>query len=303
MKESKRRFLICSLCLLLAFPAYALGEQKQENSKSEPPKSAAQIKAREAAARREQKNQELFAAVDAQTIGPVLKLLAAGADVNCRDREGMTPLMHAAVHGGTDLTRLLLDRGAVVNTTDSFGVTPLMQAAWAGHVRIVEMFLAAGADPNLQSVLEFPVLKKAGVNALMAACMNGNFEVARVLLDSDARLNQQDAQGQTALMHASQLGSAQLVDLLISKGAQMEIKDQFGRTALTIATIYGHYDVVCVLVSAGANVYTKDIHNMKPIVYASALDHGEIYKFLEAAMAERAMSRHATGLKSLKGAM
>jgi ankyrin repeat protein len=84
---------------------------------------------------------------------------------------------------------------------------------------------------------------------------------------------------------------------LLSRGAKTEIKDQLGRTALTIATIYGNYDVVCVLVSAGANVHCKDIHNMKPIVYASALDHGDIYKFLEAAMARKPSSSQAAGFK------
>ena len=80
---------------------------------------------------------------------------------------------------------------------------------------------------------------------------------------------------------------------MLSRGAKTEIKDQFGRTALTIATIYDNLDVVCILVSAGANVHTKDIHNKKPIVYASALDHGDIYKFLEAAMARKPSSNSA----------
>ena len=94
-------------------------------------------------------------------------------------------------------------------------------------------------------------------------------------------------------MHASREGFSQIADLLLSKGAYTEIKDEFGRTALTIATIYGHYNVVCILVSAGANVNTKDIHNMKPIVYASALDRGDIYKYLEAAMARSPLSPQA----------
>ncbi|MGA2937243.1 MAG: ankyrin repeat domain-containing protein [Syntrophobacteraceae bacterium] len=297
MKESKCGVLICSLCLLLAFSAPALGQQKQEQLKPGEIMSEAQIKARAAAAKREQLNQELFAAVNSQASGTVLKLLAAGADVNGRDRDGMTPLMHAALQGSSELTQLLLGKGAVVNLTDTFGITALMQAAWAGHTQVVEMLMTQGADLNLQSILEVPRLKKAGINALMGASMNGNLEVVRLLLASDARLNQQDAQGQTALMHASREGFSQIVDLLLSKGANTEIKDEFGRTALTVATIYAHYDVVCLLVTAGANVHTTDIHNMKPIVYASALDRGEIYKYLQAAMARRPLSTQAVGFR------
>jgi ankyrin repeat protein len=298
MKESKCRVLICSLSLLLAFSAPALGQQKQEKSKQPVATlSEDQMKARAAAARRELLNQELFAAVDSEASGAVRKMLTRGADVNGRDRDGMTPLMHAALQGSSELIQLLLDKGAVVNLTDTFGVTALMQAAWAGHTEVLETLMTQGADVNLQSVLEVPRLKKAGVNALMGASMNGNLEVVRLLLAGDARLNQQDAQGQTALMHASQAGFSQIADLLLSKGANTEIKDQFGRTALTVATIYGHYDVVCLLVAAGADVYTKDIHNMKPIVYASALDRGEIYKYLQAAMARRPSSTQAAGFR------
>jgi hypothetical protein len=277
--------------LVLALTATAFGQQKQEKSKIQPPMTEAQAKAQKAAARREQLNQGLFAAIDAQAVGSVVRLLAAGADVNARDRDGMTPLMRAALHGCYDLTMLLVRKGALVNTTDTFGVTALMQAAWAGHVRIVEALLASGADPNLQSILDYPDLKQAGVNALIGASMNGNLEVAKILLDQNARLNQQDAGGQTALMCASQGDYLPVVELLLSRGAKTEIKDQFGRTALTIATIYGNFDVVCALVTAGANVYTKDIHNKKPIVYASALDHDEIYKYLEAAMIGRMSSQ------------
>lgn len=286
MKESKCITLICSLCLLLSFSAPALGQQKQ--ARPEASMSDAEVKARTAAARREQLNQELFGAIDEQAPGRVFKLLAAGAAVNARDRDGLTPLMRAAAHGNSELTRLLLDKGAGVNLVNNFGVTALMQAAWAGHVQVVEMLIAAGGDANLQTIAEFPMLKKAGVTALMAASMNGNLEVARILLvDGYAHLNQQDAQGQTALMYAAHEGNPRLIGFLISKGVNMEIKDQFGRTALTIATIYGNYDAVCVLVTAGADVHTRDIHNIKPIVYASALDHGQIYKYLEAAMIRR----------------
>ena len=233
MKESKWGILICSLCLLLAFSAPALGQQKQEKPKLGAALTPAQAKARAEAAKREQRNQEFIAAVDAGDVGASVKLLAAGADVNSKNREGMTALMHAALNGSPELTQLLLRKGAQVNVADVFGITALMQASWAGHVEVVDMLLAAGANPDLQSIVEIPRLRKAGVTALIGASMNGNLEVAKVLLDRGARVNQQDAGGQTALMHASQGNFPQVAGLLLSRGAKTEIKDQFGRTALT----------------------------------------------------------------------
>ncbi len=179
MKESKCVGLICSLCLLLAFSAPALGQQRQDKSKPGPVLSQAQIKAQAEAAKREQLNQDLLAAISAGSPGLVHKRLAAGANVNGRDRDGMTPLMHAALQGNVALTRLLIDKGAAINLTDSFGVTALMQAAWGGHTQVVDLLMDEGADPNLQSVLEVPRLKKAGINALMGASMNGNLDVVK----------------------------------------------------------------------------------------------------------------------------
>jgi len=194
MKESKRRIAICSLCLLVSLSAPAFAQQKLQ-TQPEQSLSKTEIKARAAETRRAQLNQDLFAAIDAQVAGTVLKKLASGADVNARDREGMTPLMHAALSGNPDLNQLLLRKGAAVNPYDGFGVTALMQAAWAGHAQVVEILLAQGADPNFQTVLEFPRLKKAGATALMGASMNGNLEVVKLLLDGNIRVNQQDAEG------------------------------------------------------------------------------------------------------------
>lgn len=283
MKESKCGTLICSLCLLLAFSAPAIGQQRQDTSKQDLA-TPAQAKARAASERREQLNMQLLAAIDNDAVDAVSRLLASGASVNAVDRDAMTALMHAALRGDNELTRMLLNKGARVNMTDVFGITALMQAAWAGHAGTVKTLIEAGADPNLQSLHEIPKLKKAGVDALMGASMNGNLEVVELLLDKNAFVNQQDAQGKTALMYASQGGYPQVADLLLRKGSKTETMDQFGRTALTIATIYGNYSVVCLLVAAGADVNTKDFNNMKPIVYASALDRGDIYNLLAATM-------------------
>src|SRR5271157_1717721 len=118
MKESKCRILICSLCLLLAFSASALGQQKSQKPQPEGPLTPAQAKARAAAAKQEQLNQELFGDIDTEAVGPALKAIAAGANVNARDRDGMTPLEHAALTGNAEMTRFLLGKGAVVNLTD-----------------------------------------------------------------------------------------------------------------------------------------------------------------------------------------
>ena len=74
--------------------------------------------------------------------------LAAGADANVRDRQGVSALAHAAAGGDAAALRLLLDHGAEVNRTCQAGNSPLMAAAARGHLEAMKLLLEAGADPE-----------------------------------------------------------------------------------------------------------------------------------------------------------
>ena len=50
----------------------------------------------------------------------------------------MKRLMHAAVEGQMDSMKLLIQKRALLNATDNNGLTPLMHAALAGHTNIVK---------------------------------------------------------------------------------------------------------------------------------------------------------------------
>ena len=58
-------------------------------------------------------------------------LIAAGANVNVRDKQGKTPLMWAAVSGNVEGIKELLLFGAQVNVVDKHGKSALMYAAEA----------------------------------------------------------------------------------------------------------------------------------------------------------------------------
>jgi len=60
----------------------------------------------------------------------------------------MTPLMIASAEGLTAIARDLVAAGADVDAADRDGITAMMRAAAANRVDAVVLLLARGADPN-----------------------------------------------------------------------------------------------------------------------------------------------------------
>jgi ankyrin repeat protein len=77
-------------------------------------------------------------------IEAVKQHLAAGADVNAKDKLGWTPLFYAAFSGRTEVAELLIAEGVDVNAKDNLGT--LRYAASGGHKETVELLIANGAD-------------------------------------------------------------------------------------------------------------------------------------------------------------
>jgi ankyrin repeat protein len=76
--------------------------------------------------------------------------LAAGADVDAKDRFGQTALMLAAHHGRLDAVKALLRHEANPDVTAKHGLSALMLAIVAGHESVAREFALAGADLALR---------------------------------------------------------------------------------------------------------------------------------------------------------
>ena len=83
------------------------------------------------------------------TMADVSRCLKAGAKVNARDKDGLTPLHMAAAKNATPaVVKVLLANGAKVNARNKDGGTPLhVSAAFSKTPAVVKALLAAGADP------------------------------------------------------------------------------------------------------------------------------------------------------------
>jgi len=83
----------------------------------------------------------------------VMALLKTGADVNRRSSafSGFTPLIVAIRNDKQDIVEVLIAAGADVNLKDVDGKTPLMHAlaALEPNIGLIEMLISQGADPRI----------------------------------------------------------------------------------------------------------------------------------------------------------
>ena len=156
----------------------------------------------------------------------VQRLLAGGADVNARDDTGATPLMYAALYGGsTSVVQLLVDKGAEVNATNSNGSTALMWAA--ANTAKVRLLLEHGAAVDARTT--------DGTTALVAAARHRNIDAMRLLLGRGANPKASTEETATLLRvdYALEFGiepsreSGAMRRLLAEAGIEMKTPAQF----------------------------------------------------------------------------
>jgi uncharacterized protein len=138
-------------------------------------------------------------------------LLKRGANVNSREQfGGQTALMWAAARRQPQMVELLLSKGAEANAraivrtferhitveqryknTHTGGLTPLLYAVRENCKACVEVMIKRGANILLPD--------PDGIAPLTIAMMNGNWDIAKHLVEAGADVNQWDIYGQAPL--------------------------------------------------------------------------------------------------------
>jgi ankyrin repeat protein len=252
----------------------------------------------------------LMMAASRKDIEVVKVLLANGADINAKSKDGRTALM-AAAYGDAKITKLLLDRGADVRTKTEDGHTALLSAVMAGSADAVKMLLDKGADVNalsesnmssetclmhaagsgqeaivkllLENGADVNAKTKHGGTALLPACNSGQVEIVKMLLDKGADVN---SGGGTALLYASEKGHTDVVKMLLDKGAEVNTQAKDGNTAILYAAMAGSADIVKMLLGKRADANTKNKHGMTALREAEIRNDYEIVQLLKQAGAK-----------------
>jgi hypothetical protein len=135
-------------------------------------------------------------------IPPVAELLIAkGADVNPKDKQGFTPLILSIARHKSALAKLLIQKGADVNVSVS-------------------------APLNVE-----------GYTPLHFAADQGDLDIAKALFTAGAKIDTKNRDGETPLFVAAKLGWSGFVEFLLQNGADVNAKDSNGNTPLKAADI------------------------------------------------------------------
>jgi ankyrin repeat protein len=214
----------------------------------------------------------LYLAAEIGSAGMTEKLLAAGANPSLAASTGVSPLMLAARSGAVGAVRALLIRQADVNAREhTNGQTALMWAAAQGHPEVIRLLAERGVDLHARSLVIprivnmggtgdgnaipaelIETIQTGGNSAMLFAARRGDIEVAKVLLEFGANVNDTAADGNSALVVAAHSGHGEFAAFLLEKGANPNAEGA-GYNVLHAAVLRGDLDVVKAGLAHGAN--------------------------------------------------
>ncbi|CAL1283652.1 unnamed protein product [Larinioides sclopetarius] len=73
-----------------------------------------------------------------------------GVDVNA-SIDGRLPIHYAADYGQTEVLSYLIEKGANIEAKDKHGISALLAAIWEGHTSCVKLMLEKGASKSGQT--------------------------------------------------------------------------------------------------------------------------------------------------------
>jgi ankyrin repeat protein len=173
----------------------------------------------------------LYAARDGRT-DSARTLLAAGAEIERADANGITPLLMAITNDHVDTARFLIERGASVNAVDWYGRTPLWAAVELRNMDVDSSTFENGVDraPALE-LIKVLLDKGVDVNARTKEVP----PIRRQMLHVTGDLSWVDMTGQTPFLRAALAADLEVMRMLLAHGADPKITAFAGTNALMAA--------------------------------------------------------------------
>ena len=246
----------------------------------------------------------IFTAAANGLVDAVKKHLAAGADVNAKNKSGYTALHLSAKRGHDAVAAVLLEAKADVALASRSGKTALHYVAdYNGNLDLAKRLIAGQApintkDGRKRTPLDYAQLRKraelaellrsnggktskelAAAGSIFAAAEVGDLEALNKLLAADgADVNATNKSGYTALQLAVRKGQQDAAALLLEKGANVNAQRK-GRTPLDFA---GKNTELAALLRAKGGLTRLELRAEQDILYAAANGYAEaILRYIE----------------------
>lgn len=245
----------------------------------------------------------------------LVKQLVPTHGVDCRDLQGRTPLIFAAMGGRGRCVEMLFRLGANVGTVDNNGRTSLLWAAYYGHFDVIRYLIKSDKsivnciDPDGRTALHWATKPEnpQGLRVLIKYCKpelilardkdNSTALIWAVLCvhpDHLSLLLKQcsmadpkicDSQGHNALHYAVSTGQEACCDIILRHSQDIAAcPDCSGRLPAHLATENGSLGILHKIISlagpAFCGVNSADNRQATPLHWASALNRVDMVKLL-----------------------
>ncbi|PVD37114.1 hypothetical protein C0Q70_04109 [Pomacea canaliculata] len=218
-------------------------------------------------------------------------LIAAGANINERDRDGDTPL--TAGMSNIEIAEFLIKQGCDVTIANKNGQTASHMAARSGYSSLLKLLLSKGADFNAQDdagdtplhdaisksetsaaevIISWPKLdirrrNKKGFPPLHFTALRDEPAITELLLKKDRTIvDEQKDDGFTPLHVCAFNDHHGVMRILIEKGrAMLDKRNNENQTPLHVACHQGYFNSVQLLVEKGADVNSRDSTSNTPL--------------------------------------
>lgn len=254
-----------------------------------------------------------------------LLLSAPNVNIEATDDRRCTPLHYACKEGNYKAAKRLIDAGANVNAKNSEGITPYQVAIEHNHSNLALLMSKKSTDlrpPRRNAPAhDFPTIARLGciekvnemiaedsklrrntggnydsplergdcdlMNALHYACISDRMEIAEILLGSFTKIvNAQSREERTPLHYAGLVGNPGMIKLLLENGATLSTADSNGNTALHLACINDNIDAARLLIDTPddrgkyMDIDLQDECGVSPLIIACRCGNFEMAKLL-----------------------
>lgn len=194
----------------------------------------------------------LAAAAGAGQTVVMADLIAAGANLEA-GAPFLTALATAVTYGQSEALTLLLDAGAKLPQTPEDAEILLVLSIWSNSTRVFTQICDAGTlkvvgrrrEKAFSAGSSYEVIERLSSdfrdptvlgNELYHAALNGNMDVAHLVMDRGADIEATPRSGRATPMHmAARSGNTAILNLLVARGADVNREDKEGYTPLDTA--------------------------------------------------------------------